>query len=124
MNWFILILGYFWAALGIITILFTKTIRKYYGVFIEENHPKSMGALALLVGGLLISSGSGHRLYILIFLLGLTQIIKGIFLLFGSKETVNRLINWWLNTSMVIYRLWGLLTTLMGLALIATLLAG
>lgn len=118
MDWFLLLLGYFWAALGACTIAFTGSIRKHYGTFIEGNHPKTMGALALLVGGLLISCGTERRFYIFVFLLGLTQIIKGCFLLFGSKGNVERLINWWLNTSIFIYRLWGLITLTMGIILI------
>ena len=118
MSWFILLLGYFWIILGIGTIFFAGAARKYYGIFIEGNHPKSMGALALLVGGLLISSGTESKFYLLIFILGLIQLVKGIFLLFGHPDRVQRLINWWLNTSLIIYRLWGLATLIMGLVLI------
>ena len=118
MDWFILLLGYFWILLGAMTIFFARTARKYYGIFIEGNHPKSMGALALLVGGLLISSGAERKFYILIFILGLIQVVKGLFLLFGRPADVQRLINWWVNTNLIIYRLWGLITLIMGLILI------
>jgi len=118
MNWFLLLLGYFWLMLGICTIMFAGSIRKYYGMFIKGNHPKTMGALALLVGGLLISSGAERKFYILILLLGVIQILKGCFLLFASKNNIQRLIDWWLTTSLFIYRVWGLVTIIMGIILI------
>ncbi len=118
MNWLLALLGYFWIILGVLTVISTKTVRRYYGIFIEENHPKSMGALAVLVGGLLISSITSCRYIVLVLLLGIIQIIKGIFLLFAPHKYVQGIIDWWLNTSLAVYRIWGVLTATMGFILL------
>ncbi len=118
MNWFLALLGYFWFFLGIATILFAKSIRKYYGIFIEGNHPKSMGALAILVGGLLIASIANCGYVPFVLMLGIIQIVKGLYLLFAPPKYVNALIKWWLGTSVLIYRLWGIATAVMGLILL------
>ena len=118
MNWFLFILGYFWLLLGIAAILFTKTIKKYYSLFITGNHPKSMGALAVLVGGLLISATVNCNYPVIVFALGTIQALKGIYLIFAPQKYVRGLINWWFNTSLIIYRLWGVFTAAMGLILL------
>ncbi|HIC91252.1 MAG TPA: hypothetical protein EYP21_04165 [Syntrophaceae bacterium] len=117
--WILFAIGALWIALGTFSVLYTEKARKTLTGLIEGGNPKILAVIPLIIGLLLVISikSSSHLLYPLI--LGVLAIAKGLYFIFGKRETTDALIKWWLkDVSETTYRFWGIVAIVLGIFLI------
>ncbi|MBW2260084.1 MAG: hypothetical protein JRF18_06485, partial [Deltaproteobacteria bacterium] len=68
---------------------------------------------------LLAASSSSQATFIIV--LGLLALLKGLIFLFGPQDKVRRMIEWWLECSDKMYRVWAVVVIGLGIAILVTI---
>ena len=109
---------------GVILILYTE---KMNGAMRNLLSIKSVRLLAIipLTFGIALIAGSFYskQTFWLALILGLLAVIKGVYLVIGPLPQIKGLIKWWFNrASYRIFRLYGLVVFVLGIAMLSSLL--
>jgi len=126
MGFFLLVLALAWIVFGASLTIYTKKTRQALLGWFPPEVIRQFAVPAMVVGGLLLIGAffSGERFW-WPFLLGLIALAKGVYILKSPPEKLSSLMGWWYSDSGAseeTVRLAGLLTLLLGGALLASLL--
>ncbi len=114
MRWFLFLMASLWTIAGIFFLGAAKKAKEISNKLMKNL--KAVGFVPLIIGILLIfSAHSGRRYPNLVIIIGLLALAKGFFFIFASEKKARPLIDWWLEASLGIYRLWGLIVLALGI---------
>lgn len=114
MRWFLFLMAGVWTIAGIFLLVVPAKAKKIFPKLVKNL--KAMSFIPLIVGILLIFSARPNRPYWwFVIIIGLLALAKGFFFIFAPEKKVKPFIGWWLNTSLGIYRLWGLVALALGI---------
>jgi hypothetical protein len=120
----LLILSVLWIALGAMMVLYTDQVRtSFKGLFAGSDI--RLVAIAPFVMGLLLAVGAFmvKEVFWLALILGLLGIAKGAYLALGPLSQIRQLWDWWFDhASETVVRLSGLITFMIGVAMLSWLL--
>ncbi|NVL90969.1 MAG: hypothetical protein HWN69_08270 [Desulfobacterales bacterium] len=121
MVWFLFAMSVVWIMLGTLMIFATQVARKNYFNILKTKNPKMLSTVAIVIGVLLLLSASSSSQVTFIVVLGLLSLSKGLLFLFLPKQKVEKVIDWWFNATDKIYKVWGVLSMVLGIAVLATI---
>jgi hypothetical protein len=126
MGFFLFVLALVWIVFGASLTIYTKETRQALLGWFPTEVIRQFAVPAMVVGGLLMLGAffSGDKFW-WPFLLGLLALAKGAYILKSPPEKLSALMGWWYSESGAseeTVRLAGLLTLLLGGALLASLL--
>jgi hypothetical protein len=120
MKWFIILFSIAWIACGGFLILYTDRCRSYAAKGIERLGRVPMASAAMLIGVLLLLSARGSLNPAVIVVLGLLAIGKGGLFFWNPNRLFEKTCQWWLDQADDrTYRLAGIITLVLGTALIS-----
>lgn len=117
-------LAIMWITAGASLVIYTNQTREFLRQFSHPEHYALWSVIGIVLGILLIvGSFFSDRLVWLALILGIIALAKGVYLLKGSPDQIQRLIGWWYErASDEAARMGGLVVLLMGIFLLAYLL--
>lgn len=117
------IISVFWIAMGTFLIIDTKRSRELLKKLFFRKNIKLWGILPLIFGLILVVGAFYYsKLFWLAFIVGLLAILKGIYLFIGRSSQIEGLLEWWfLRAADETIRLFGLITFILGSALLSYL---
>lgn len=121
MNTVLFVLGLIWVAAGTLLIVFTEgTLQVFRKMFFREN-VKELSILAFAFGlFLVVASFFVTNTWWFVFLLGILGIAKGIYFFMAPQDQSRKLLVWWFEGAKPeTIRFWGLLTFVLGMAVMA-----
>ncbi len=116
-------LAIMWITTGGSLVIYTDKTRKFIRQFSYPEHYALWSVIGIVLGILLVvgSFFSGKLLWLALILGGIA-LAKGVYLMKGSPDQIQRLIRWWYEqASDEVVRFWGLVILLMGIFLLAYL---
>lgn len=113
-----------WIALGVLLILYTEPTKKVLEKVFYTEHVRWLAVLPLVIGSILIVGGLYYpEMFLLALVLGGLGVAKGVYLVVGPIQHVKGLLQWWFyQASDRTLRLFGLITFVIGVALLSFLL--
>ena len=113
-----------WVAYGVLLILYTGKTRGFLKKFFVTDHIKLLALLPLIIGIILAGGAFFYReVFWLSFILGIMAIIKGIYFFIAPPSQVKGFLEWWFQKSDdSTARLFGLITFILGSAMLAYLM--
>ncbi|MCK4389049.1 MAG: hypothetical protein KAV83_02270 [Desulfobacterales bacterium] len=122
MIWFLFAIGVFWIMLGTLMLFATRVMRqKYYDKF-RTKDPRKLSPVPIIAGVLLLLSASSSSWVTFIVVLGLLSLSKGLFLLFGPREWLKKISDWWFQATDKTHKAWGIIWTVLGIAVLTTII--
>jgi uncharacterized protein YjeT (DUF2065 family) len=119
MKWFLYLISFCWIAAGSCFILYTIQCRDLLKNMLSKSYEKIIAASAIIIGLLLIISAFQAQGFWFIVFVGIVAIGKGFFVIFNPKNSFYNIRDWYLNTaSDQTYRLFGIITMVIGTAMI------
>jgi hypothetical protein len=117
------IIAIIWIATGTLLILYTEWTRNAFRSFVYLDHIRWYSILPLAIGIFLIAGAFSHReVFWLAIILGILAVAKGMYLIIGPPEHIDRVLDWWWHeASDRTRRLWGIIMFLFGVALFSRL---
>ena len=117
------IISVLWIALGAFLIIDTKRSRELLKQLFFRKNIKFLGILPLIFGLILVVGAFYYsKLFWLALIVGLLAILKGIYLFIGRSSQIEGLLEWWfLRAADETIRLFGLITFILGSALLSYL---
>ena len=123
MKWFLYAISLFCVTIGCCTILYTNESRNVLRNIFNKIDRKILSAFEAIMGILLVVSATASHHSWLIRLIGFMAIIEGGIIFFIPKNLYDELIDWYLNSaSDQIYRLFGIVTLILGTAVLSWIL--
>lgn len=119
MIWFLYILAFVMVAGGSFLVLDTDRSRDFLQQVMDDASYRLWGITAILIGVLIIISSFWSSVTWFLFLLGLLGVGKGVFLLLAEETVIANLADAWRGISDRGLRLWGLITVITGIAILA-----
>ncbi len=120
MAWFLYLVSILWVIIGVVFVLYTGWIRKLLGGIPGNRNLRALSPIPLVFGVLLAVSAAWSEVFLLIFVLGLILLATGLYLLFGPKKQIDTVSAWWVEkASDQLYRFWGLIVLVLGIALLS-----
>jgi len=113
-----------WIAYGVLLILYTEKARGFFRGLILTDHVKLLALLPFIVGVILAVGAFFYPdVFWLSFILGILAIVKGLCLFFAPQSRTRRFFAWWFEKAdNSTIRLFGLLTFILGSAMLAYLM--
>ena len=113
-----------WIAYGVLLILYTDKTRGFLKKLFLTDHVKLLALVPFVIGIVLAGGAFFYReVFWLSFILGIIAIIKGIYLFFAPSSQVKGFLEWWFEKADdSTARLFGLITFMLGSAILAYLL--
>ena len=123
MKWVLYMISMIWIVFGSFAILYTAQYRDLLKGLLEKANLKIIAIFPSTAGILLLLSSSASHYPWFIRLIGIFAIIKGAFIFSNPNKIANRLNDWYLNSvSDQTYRLFGIITILLGSAVFSWVL--
>jgi uncharacterized protein YjeT (DUF2065 family) len=120
MKWFIYLFSILWIASGGIFILYTEQYRELMGKICGRMGRVPMAATAVVIGLLLVLSARGSLNTGVIVLIGILAIAKGVVFFLNPNGIFEKTLRWWLEDATdQTYRLTGIITLILGTALLS-----
>jgi hypothetical protein len=120
MKIFLWIISALWLIAGTTAIIAPTGLKKIYSSLVKP--VRWLSILPIGAGLLFLWSAPASSLGWLIRTLGILGLIKGLFFLFVPMSAFRATLNWWLNLSPIIYRIYGILILLLaGLVILSIL---
>jgi uncharacterized protein YjeT (DUF2065 family) len=107
---------------GTLMIFSTGLVREYYVGKLKVWDHRVFSPLALAGGILFFLAAPTSSQPTFIVILGVLSLAKGLLLMFGPHEKIKRLMHWWFEASEQLYRIWGLLALVLGVAVLVTII--
>ena len=118
MQWIIWLISLVWIAFGSLAILYTEQTRELYGKYVKQIGRIPLGAVAAVVGVLLIVAARGSVQAGVIAVLGVLALIKGILIIWNPKGIYDQSVKWFtVEASDQTYRFIGIVALILGTAL-------
>jgi len=121
MVWFLFAMGLIWVIGGTLMVFAVRVVREEYFSRIKIEDPRKWSPLPLAGGILFLLSASSSSQVTFIVILGLLSLLKGLVFLFGPREKVKGMIDWWFKASDKTYRVWGVVVMGLGIAILFTI---
>lgn len=118
MKLFIMAFGIFVLIVGIMLILVPKTAKERFTKLLTIKDYRFIGFLSIFMGILFLFASRKSSMSVFVVLVGLASIAKGLFFAFASHDKAKFFINWWLSMSDDRYRIWGIVSLIMGMLLV------
>ncbi len=123
MKWFLYAISLFWVAIGCCTILYTIETRNVLKNIFNKIDRKIISVFEVVMGILLVVSATASHHSWLIRLIGFMAVIEGVVIFYIPKNLYDELIDWYLNSaSDQTYRLFGIVTLILGTAVLSWIL--
>lgn len=114
MRWFLFLMAGLWTIAGFFLLVAADKAKEIFPKLMKNL--KAMSFIPLIAGVLLIfSAHSGRRYPNFVIIIGLLALAKGFFFIFAPEKKAKPLVDWWLEASLGIYRLWGLVALALGI---------
>lgn len=113
-----------WIAYGVLLILYTDKTRGFLKKLFLTDHVKLLALVPFVIGIALTGGAFFYReVFWLSFILGIIAIIKAIYLFFAQSSQVKGFLEWWFEKAEdSTARLFGLITFMLGSAMLAYLI--
>jgi len=121
MVWFLFAMGLIWVIGGTLMVFAIQTVKEEYFSRIKIEDPRKWSPLPLAGGILFLLAASSSSQVTFIVILGLLSLLKGLVFLFGPREKVKGMIDWWFKASDKTYRVWGVVVMGLGIAILFTI---
>jgi len=121
MVWFLFVMGLIWVIGGTLMLFAIRVVREEYFSRIKIEDPRKWSPLPLAGGILFLLSASSSSQVTFIVILGLLSLLKGLVFLFGPREKVKGMIDWWFKASDKTYRVWGVVVMGLGIVILFTI---
>jgi uncharacterized protein YjeT (DUF2065 family) len=120
MAWFLYFISVVFISIGSCIILYTSDTRNTIKMLLSSTNRIVLSTLPLVLGVLMIISASVSLHPWLVRLLGFIGLIKGLFVFLNPKGMYEKILHWCLaSASDQSYRLMGILTVILGTALLS-----
>ena len=118
------IISILWIASGSFLIIDTKRSREFWRKLFFKGNVRLLGIVPAIFGLILVVGAFCYRtMFWLALILGLLAILKGVYLFIGRRSQIRNLFEWWFNrASDETIRLFGLITFILGCALLSYLI--
>lgn len=113
MRWFLFLMAGLWTIAGFFLLVAADKAKEIFPKLMKNL--KAMSFIPLIAGVLLIYSASSSRLPWFVNTIGLLALAKGLFFILAPEKKAKPLVDWWLEASLGIYRLWGLVALALGI---------
>ncbi|MBW1859411.1 MAG: hypothetical protein JRI70_04870 [Deltaproteobacteria bacterium] len=121
MIWFLFVIALVYIMFGTLLLFATGLTRDRYVSKLKINDPRKWSPLPLVAGILFLLAASSSSQATFIIVLGLLALLKGLIFLFGPQEKVKRMMEWWLECSDKMYRVWAVVVIGLGIAILVTI---
>jgi len=121
MIWFLFAVGVLWIMFGTLMVFTTQAMRKHCFDRWKAQSPRRWSIPAIPVGVLLLLAASSSSQGTFIVTLGLVSLAKGLLFLFAPVEKVRRITDWWFQATDKTYKVAGVATIVLGMAVLATI---
>jgi len=121
MKWYLFAMGLIWVMAGTLMIFAIRILREPYMARLKAMDHRIFSPLALAGGVLFLLAASSSSQATFITILGLLGLAKGLLLLFGPREKVRRIVDWYFDASDQAYRVWGVAVLCLGTAVLAAI---
>ncbi len=121
MIWYLFVVALFWIMFGTLMLFATRVTREAYLSRLKVRDPRRWSPLPLIVGLLFLLSASSSSQVQFIVILGLLSLLKGLVFLFGPREKVKRMIDWWIGVPDKTCRAWAVVVMGLGIAILITI---
>ena len=121
MVWYLFVVGLIWVIGGTLMLFATRVMREDFCSKLKVTDPRKWSPLPLAGGILFLLSASSSSQVTFIVILGLLSLLKGLVFLFGPREKVKGMIDWWFKASDKTYRVWGVVVMGLGIAILVTI---
>ena len=115
------VFGYYVAVIGVLLCVKPALGKRLADWWMKDKLNRAWAVVTGGLGVLLILAAPASRATGFIHVLGVLSILKGIYLLVAARSQLIGIVNWWNRLSQKAYRLWGLVTLVIGVAILATL---
>lgn len=118
------IISILWIAWGSFLIIDTRPAREFWGKLFFRENIRLFGIVPFIFGLILVVGAfySG-KMFWLALILGLLALLKGVYLFIGRQPQIMNLLEWWSSrASDGTIRLFGLITFILGCALLSYLI--
>lgn len=123
MNVFLYAISFLFIAIGCCTILYTDEARDFLKRLFNQIDRKFLSVFEAIMGVLLLVSATASHHSWFIRLIGLMAIIEALVIFLVPKNLYDELINWYVNSlSDQAYRLFGILSLILGIAMLSWVL--
>ncbi|MFH0812096.1 MAG: hypothetical protein V2A69_04555 [Pseudomonadota bacterium] len=124
MKGLLLVISILWICWGTVLIIYTEPTRKVLENLFLPGRVKWLAVFPLIFGSILVAGAFYYRdMFWLSLILGILAITKGVYLMIGPAAQIKTLREWWLiRTSDSTIRFFGLITFLLGSALLSYVL--
>lgn len=123
MNVFLYAISFLFIAIGCCTILYTDEARDFLKRLFNQIDRKFLSVFEAIMGVLLLVSATASHHSWFIRLIGLMAIIEAGVIFLVPKNLYDELINWYVNSlSDQAYRLFGILSLILGIAMLSWVL--
>lgn len=119
MKWYLFAMGLIWVMAGTLMVFAIRILREAYVARLKAMDYRIFSPLALTGGVLFLLASSSSSQSTFIIILGLLGLAKGLLLLFGPREKMRRMVDWYFDASDRAYRVWGVAVLGLGIALLA-----
>jgi uncharacterized protein YjeT (DUF2065 family) len=114
-------MGLIWVIGGTLMLFAVRVVREEYFSRFNIEDPRKWSPLPLAGGILFLLAASSSSRVTFIVILGLLSLLKGLVFLFGPREKVKGMIDWWFKASDKTYRVWGVVVMGLGIAILFTI---
>ena len=121
MVWYLFVVGLIWVIGGTLMLFATRVMREDFCSKLKVTDPRKWSPVAIAAGVLFLLSASSSSQVTFIVILGLLSLLKGLVFLFGPREKVKGMIDWWFKASDKTYRVWGVVVMGLGIAILFTI---
>jgi uncharacterized protein YjeT (DUF2065 family) len=104
-----------WTIVGLFSLVAAAKAKKLYNRLLKGKNLKAISFIPLIGGVLLTFSARSSRLYWFVIIIALLALAKGFFFIFAPEKQAKSFVDWWLNASLSIYRLGGLVALTLGI---------
>ncbi len=121
MVWYLFVVGLIWVIGGTLMLFATRVMREDFCSKLKVTDPRKWSPVAIAAGVLFLLSASSSSQVTFIVILGLLSLLKGLVFLFGPREKVKGMIDWWFEASDKTYKAWGVVVMGLGIAILFTI---
>lgn len=108
MSWIIIIFSLLCYAEGLISLFWSGKYKKILKVTLSEAPLKTLGIFLSVLGILIVRAAYDCRLPLPLSVIGSVVFVQGICGLLLSEKFIRRIIAWWIDLPLWVYRFWGL----------------
>ncbi|MBW2019855.1 MAG: hypothetical protein JRI58_03215 [Deltaproteobacteria bacterium] len=124
MVWFLFAVGVFWIMFGTLMVFATQVSRENYYNRLKTKDPRMLSPVAIVVGVFLLLSASSSSQVTFIVILGLLSLLKGLVFLFGPRQYLKKITDWWLKATDNTLKAWGIVLMVLGISVLVSIVSG